>query len=102
VRESTGNQTPEQITTTTALALNVVFPADLFDPPVYLPDKGVFPRGKDSITIPFKLINNRIYLPVKLNGGAPRLFIFDTGSFNVLSKEEAQAQGLSSEGAFPA
>jgi PDZ domain-containing protein len=102
VRESTGNLTPEQITTTTALAVNVVFPADRFDPPVYLPDKGVFPRGKDSITIRFKLLNNHIYLPVKLNGGAPKLFIFDTGSFNVLSKEEAQAQGLSSEGAFPA
>jgi hypothetical protein len=102
VRESTGNLTPEQITTTTALAVNVVLPADRFDPPVYLPEKGVFPRGKDSITIPFKLLNNHIYLPVKLNGGAPKLFIFDTGSFNVLSKEEAQAQGLSSEGTFPA
>src|SRR5258708_1856170 len=102
VRESTGKQTPEQITTTTAFAVNVVFPADRFDPPVYLPDNGVFPRGKNSITIPFKLLNNHIYLPVKLNWGAPKLFIFDTGSFNVLSKEEAQAQGLSSEGAFPA
>ena len=102
VRESTGNHTPEQITTTTALAVNVVLPADCFDPPVYVPDNGVFPRGKDSITIPFKLLNNHIYLPVKLNGGAPKLFIFDTGSFNVLSKEEAQAQGLNSEGTFPA
>jgi PDZ domain/Aspartyl protease len=102
VRESTGNLTPEQITTTTALTVNVVLPADRFDPPVYLPEKGVFPRGKDFITIPFKLLNNHIYLPVKLNGGAPKLFIFDTGSFNVLSKEEAQAQGLSSEGTFPA
>jgi hypothetical protein len=102
VRENTGNHTPEQITMTTALAVNVVFPADRFDPPVYLADNGVFPRGKDSITIPFKLLNNHIYLPVKLDGGAPKLFIFDTGSFNVLSKEEAQAQGLSSEGTFPA
>jgi hypothetical protein len=102
VRESTGNHTPEQITATTALEINVVLPADRFDPPVYLCDTGVFPEGKDSITVPFKLLNNHIYLPVKLNGGAPKLFIFDTGSFNVLSKEEAQAQGLSSEGAFPA
>jgi Aspartyl protease len=102
VHESIGNHTPEQITTTTALAVNVVFPADRFDPPVYLPDNGAFPRGKDSITIRFKLLNNHIYLPVKLNGGAPKLFIFDTGSFNVLSKEEAQVQGLSSEGTFPA
>jgi hypothetical protein len=101
-RESTGNHTLEQVTTTTALEVNVVFPADRFDPPVYLSDTGVFPQGKDSITIPFKLLNNHIYLPVKLNGGAPQPFIFDTGSFNVLSKEEAQAQGLNSEGAFPA
>jgi hypothetical protein len=102
VRERTGNHTPEQITTTTALEINVVFPADRFDPPIYLSDTGIFPDGKDSITVPFKLLNNHIYLPVKLNGGAPKLFIFDTGSFNVLSKEEAQAQGVSSEGAFPA
>jgi hypothetical protein len=79
-----------------------VLPADRFDPPEYLCDTGVFPKGKDTITVPFKLLNNHIYLPVKLNGGAPKLFIFDTGSFNVLSNEEAQAQGLRSEGAFPA
>jgi hypothetical protein len=102
VRESIGNHTPEQITTVTIVETNVVLPADRFDPPVYLSDTGVFPDGKDSITIPFKLLNNHIYLPVKLNRGPPKLFIFDTGSFNVLSKEEAQSQGLSSEGAFPA
>ena len=102
VRESTSSHTSEQTTTITTVELNVVLPADRFDPPVYLCDTGVFPEGKDSITVPFKLLNNHIYLPVKLNGGAPKLFIFDTGSFNVLSNEEAQAQGLSSEGAFPA
>jgi PDZ domain/Aspartyl protease len=102
VRESSSNHTSDQTTTITTVELNVVLPADRFDPPVYLCDTGVFPEGKDSITVPFKLLNNHIYLPVKLNGGAPKLFIFDTGSFNVLSNEEAQAQGLSSEGAFPA
>jgi hypothetical protein len=101
VRESTGNHTLEE-TTTSAIQLNVVFPADRFDPPVYLSDGSVFPKGKDSITVPFKLLTNHVYVPVKLNGGAPSYFIFDTGSFNVLSKEEAQAQGLKSEGAFPA
>jgi hypothetical protein len=101
-RESTSNQSVEQITTTTALEVNVVFPADRFDPPIYLRDADVFPKGKDSITIPFKLLNNHIYLPVELNGGAPKSFIFDTGSFNVISKEEAQVQGLSIEGSFPA
>jgi hypothetical protein len=101
-REGISNESLEQITTTTALEVNVVFPADRFDPPIYLPDAGIFPKEKDSITIPFKLLNNHIYLPVELNGGAAKTFIFDTGSFNVISKEEAQAQGLNSEGAFPA
>jgi hypothetical protein len=101
-RESTSNQSVEQITTITGLEVNVVFPADRFDPPIYLPDGSVFPQGKDSITVPFKLLNNHIYLPVELNGGAPKSFIFDTGSFNVISKEEAQVQGLNTEGSFPA
>jgi hypothetical protein len=102
VRESAGNHKLERTMTITDVEPNVVLPADRFDPPVYLSDASVFPKGKDSITIPFKLLNNHIYLPVKLNGGVPKLFIFDTGSFNVLSKEEAQAEGLRSEGKFPA
>jgi PDZ domain-containing protein len=102
VRESTGDHTLEQITTITSLQVNIVFPADRFDPPVYLSDNGIFPKGKDSITIPFELLNNHIYLPVQLNQRAPKPFIFDTGSFNVISKEEALTQGITSEGAFPA
>jgi PDZ domain/Aspartyl protease len=101
VREHTGDHKQEQITRTTALEVNVVFPADRFDPPLYMPDAGAFPQGTDSLTVSFKLINNHIYLPIKLNGGAPKPFIFDTGGFNVLSKQEAHADGIKSEGSFP-
>jgi hypothetical protein len=101
VREAAGDPKEEQITTTTVREANAFFPADRFDPPVYMPPMGVFPPGKNFLTVPFKFLNHHIYLPVKLNGGDSKSFIFDTGSWNVLSKQEAEAQGIRSEGAFP-
>jgi hypothetical protein len=100
VREGTSDYREGQVTRITALEVNEVFPTDCFDPPVYMPDAGVFPPGKNFLTIPFNLWNNHIYLPVKLNGGPTKSFIFDTGGFNVLSKQEAQADGIKSEGSL--
>lgn len=40
--------------------------------------------NKKSITIPFKLINNLIIIPVRINGSDTLNFIFDTGISNTL------------------
>ncbi|MFL6194275.1 MAG: aspartyl protease family protein, partial [Thermoanaerobaculia bacterium] len=55
--------------------------------------------GKTSETIPFRLLNNHIYIQVRI-GGKPFQFLFDTGGVNILTPEAAQRLGLKSEGAL--
>jgi len=45
-------------------------------------------------SVPFELIDNRIFVNVFLNGQGPFKFIFDTGGGNSLSPETAQKLGL--------
>ena len=51
-----------------------------------------FLRG-NSTTIPFKLVNNHIYMEVRLNG-RPYEFLFDTGGLNVITPSVAREMGL--------
>ena len=67
-------------------------------PPV---DTSKWPPGKDSVTLPFQLINNHIYLEASLNGHAPVLFMFDTGATNVIVAEDAKSFGIAAKGALP-
>jgi hypothetical protein len=56
--------------------------------------------GKTSTTIPFELINNHIYLEVKLNGKGPYRVLCDTGGANIVTPTLARELGLKSEGAL--
>lgn len=44
--------------------------------------------------LPFTLIDNRIFVPVTINGRGPYQFIFDTGGANILDPTVAQELGL--------
>jgi len=59
-----------------------------------------FLRG-NSTTIPFRLVNNHIYMEVRLNG-RPFDFLFDTGGLNVITPTVARELGLKAEGAVQA
>lgn len=52
--------------------------------------------GKTA-TIPFTLIDNRIFVPVTINGRGPYQFIFDTGGANSLDPATAKDLGLELE-----
>jgi Aspartyl protease/PDZ domain len=54
-----------------------------------------------STTIPFRLVNNHIYLQVRLNG-RPMELLFDTGGMNVITPTVARELGLPSEGKLQA
>ena len=53
--------------------------------------------GGKSATFPFRLVNNHIYMTVRLNGH-PYEFLFDTGGLNVITPTVARELGLSFEG----
>src|SRR5205807_4785622 len=58
-----------------------------------------FPEGKKSVTFPFELIANGIYLPMRVNGKGPFAFELDTGSFNsIVASELAVEMGIQTAG----
>jgi hypothetical protein len=73
--------------------------ATAFAPPA--PSKVDFgiSSGDGATTVPFKLINNHMYVEVKLNGKSYD-FLFDTGGRNVVTPTTARALGLTTQGAL--
>lgn len=56
----------------------------------------------NSATVPFTLIDNRIFVPVSINGSKPYQFVFDTGGSNILDTGVAKELGLKLEEDGPA
>jgi predicted aspartyl protease/Flp pilus assembly protein TadD len=53
------------------------------------------PAGKEVVTIPFELINNRPFIKLMINGKGPFRFVVDTGaSMSVLSDKTAERLGV--------
>jgi tetratricopeptide (TPR) repeat protein len=53
------------------------------------------PAGKEVVTVPFELINNRPFIKVMVNGKGPFRFVIDTGaSMSVLSDKTAAQLGV--------
>jgi hypothetical protein len=76
------------------------------DPSRYAPppppaNSAQWPAGQDSVTFPFHLRNNHIYLLASINGQKPTPFMFDTGATNVLELDTAKKMGIKVEGALP-
>jgi hypothetical protein len=55
--------------------------------------------GKTSETVPFRLLNNHIYVQARMNG-KPLQVLFDTGGANLLTPGAAERLGLKSEGSL--
>lgn len=70
--------------------------ADFAVPPPPRPDF-VFARGKRDSVVPFRFINNHIYVDAKLNGRTFALLV-DTGAANVMTPTVARALRLGSVG----
>ena len=55
--------------------------------------------GKTSAAIPFRLLNNHIYVQARMNG-KPLQVLFDTGGANILTPAAAERLGLKTEGSL--
>lgn len=55
--------------------------------------------GKSSVTMPFRLLNNHVYVQGRVNGRGPYTFIVDTGGHTLLSPKVVAEAALSSHGA---
>jgi hypothetical protein len=99
-RSSNGDPRYDQRVTVENVELNVQVDAAVFKLPAPPPPDFALAGGKTSTTVPFELVNNHIYVDVKLNGKGPYRLLCDTGGANVVSPELAKELGLSSEGAL--
>jgi hypothetical protein len=97
-RQTNGEAKYDTFVKVESVAFEADAPRTAFAPPAPPKRDFGFAGGARSTTIPFKLVNNHIYLEVKLNG-RPAEFLFDTGGLNVITPTVARAMGLKAEGA---
>jgi hypothetical protein len=82
----------------TSLEINPNLDSTLFNPPTEQKRDFRFPTGKSMVQVPFKFIENHIYLPLSVNGKT-KLWILDSGAeSSVLATGFAKELGLKLEG----
>ena len=72
-----------------------------YAPPPPPPNTAHWPAGKDSVTVPFRLLNNHIYVLASIEGKPAVPFVFDTGATDILDSVAANQLGIAVEGALP-
>ena len=77
---------------------SAALPASAYGPPKEDIHDFSIAGGARSATVPFRLINNHIYVDVSVNGSKPLLFMFDTGGHSILQPEAAKMLHVASEG----
>lgn len=81
--------------------INPAAEAARFEVPQRKADDFSIAGGARSLTVPFDLINNHIYIDAAIEGRPLRIMV-DTGGVNIVTPATAQALGLKSEGSFQA
>jgi hypothetical protein len=72
-----------------------------YAPPPAPPNSAQWPAGKDRVSLPFKLLNNHIYVEASINHKPPLAFVFDTGATDILDVGAAQRFDIPIQGALP-
>jgi predicted aspartyl protease len=72
-----------------------------YAPPPPPPNTAQWPSGQDSVTVPFRLLNNHIYVQASIDGESAVPFVFDTGATDFLDAAAAKKLGIRVEGALP-
>lgn len=91
----------DTVSTVTAISLGGPQLARRYAPPPPPPNSAQWPAGKDFVSIPFRLLNNHIYVDASIDGKAPLPFVFDTGATDILETSAAKKLGIAAEGALP-
>jgi hypothetical protein len=100
VRSTNGETQYDQFFTLEKVEFNVPIQEAQFRMPQPPPPDFAIAGGKSSTTVPFELLNNHIYVEVKLNDKGPFRVLCDTGGANIITPELARDLGLKSEGAL--
>jgi len=91
----------DTVTAVASISLTGAQQASRYAPPPPPPNSAQWPAHKDSVSLPFRLLNNHIYVEASIDGGAPLAFVFDTGATDILDFNAAKKLGIKVEGALP-
>jgi hypothetical protein len=99
IRQTTGENKYDVFLRIESVSPEASPPATAFAPPASSKVDFGISSGDGTTTVPFKLINNHMYVEVKLNGKSYD-FLFDTGGRNVITPTTARELGLTTQGAL--
>jgi hypothetical protein len=100
IRTTNGDAKYDQLVELTEVQLDEPLADTLFAMPAPPPPDFEFAAGRTSTTVPFTLVNNHIYVDVKLDGKGPYRLLCDTGGANIVTPSVAKALGLEVKGAL--
>jgi hypothetical protein len=101
VVSSTGEPNSEVVTLVREILVDPENADGAFDVPAASVADFTMPADTTSVTLPFELLNNHIYVMASVNGGQTRRFLVDTGGVNLLTRQAAADMGVATEGSFP-
>jgi hypothetical protein len=99
-RSTNGDSRYDQLVTAESISFNQPIAAAAFAMPAPPPPDFTLAGGATSVSMPFELLNNHIYLDVKLDGKGPFRLLCDTGGANIVTPDLARTLGLKPEGAL--
>ncbi|MCP4902859.1 MAG: PDZ domain-containing protein, partial [bacterium] len=97
---SNGDTQYDTLVEVTSVEVNPQLPEAFFNIPKVEIDDFVIADGATSITLPFELLNNHIYVEAMVNDGKHGRFLVDTGGVNLLTASAATTFGIESQGAI--
>lgn len=96
-----GNAKYDTVSTADSISFKDSEQASRYAPPPPPPNSAQWPAGKDRISVPFKLLNNHIYVEASINHKPPLEFVFDTGATDILDVGAAHRFDIPIQGALP-
>jgi predicted aspartyl protease len=87
-----------ETSTLTKVSFGPARPLSAYARPTAPPTGASIASGAPSATVPFRLLNNHIYVQAKVDGKGPYTFIVDTGGHTLLSPHLIHEVGLKSVG----
>jgi hypothetical protein len=100
VRSTNGETQYDQFIALEKIEFNAPIQEAQFRMPAPPPPDFAIAGDKSSTTLPFELLNNHIYVEVKLNDKGPFRMLCDTGGMNIVTPTLARELGLKAEGAL--
>lgn len=100
IEDGSGPQFAQKLTIR-SVARGPARPASFYAAPDWRPTDARIANAEGRVTVPIQILNNHVYLSVKVNGKGPFLFIFDTGGHTLLTPETAKALDLKAQGDSP-